>query len=119
MGDIIDKNAAAYERDFQFVPSFRAGVHGGKVVAGECGDSRMEISYFGDTVNTAARVQGLCKETGRPLVVSGDLMDQIALPDGLEKVSLGSYELRGKKEKMEVFGVAVRKDNSRQTHNNR
>jgi class 3 adenylate cyclase len=30
-------------------------------VAGECGDDKREIVYFGDTINTAARMQEKCR----------------------------------------------------------
>jgi len=40
------------------VPKFRIGIHGGSVVAGEVGDHKREIVYFGDTINTA---DGICR----------------------------------------------------------
>lgn len=103
--DIIEENAKSYAQLFGVVPSFRAGFHGGTVVAAKCGDSRQEISYFGDTVNTAARVQELCKQTGHTVVVSGDLMSRIDLPPELKKMSLGRFAMRGKQKEMEVFSV--------------
>src|SRR3546814_12401672 len=56
--------APLYQQEFGLVPGFRAGLHGGSIVAGECGDDKREIVYFGDTINTAARIQ----EIGRACV---------------------------------------------------
>ena len=64
--DLIAARAAAYRREYDAVPEFRAGIHGGPVVVAQCGDFNQEIVYFGDTVNTAARVQQRCKDVGRP-----------------------------------------------------
>ena len=43
------------------VPSFRTGIHSGRVVAGEIGDRRKQIVFVGDVVNTASRVQAEAK----------------------------------------------------------
>jgi class 3 adenylate cyclase len=70
----IAENAASYRREFGSVPNFRAALHAGPLVIGECGDSHRQIAYFGDTVNVTARLQEHCKEVGRPLLVSADLL---------------------------------------------
>lgn len=72
--DRIELKATLYKRDFGLVPGFRASLHGGPIVAGECGDDKREIVYFGDSINTTARIQEVCKETGRQLLISGELM---------------------------------------------
>ena len=71
--DLIAARAAAYRREYDAVPEFRAGIHGGPVVVAQCGDFNQEIVYFGDTANTAARVQQRCKDVGRPLLGSGPI----------------------------------------------
>ena len=58
---MVREKAPDYEREFGVVPKFRTGLHGGPVVASECGDHKQEIVYFGDTVNTAARIEQQCK----------------------------------------------------------
>ena len=54
--ELIVAQSPHYEAEFGVVPRFRAGIHGGPVVASEVGDDKREIVYFGDTVNTAARL---------------------------------------------------------------
>ncbi len=106
--DIITRRAEVYQKRFGRVPGFRAGLHCGRVVAGFTGDSKRQISYFGDTVNTAARLEKTCRELGYNLVASADVIRNTNVPDELEAVELGGYELRGKAEKVELFGIQRR-----------
>jgi class 3 adenylate cyclase len=100
--------AGRYLREFGVEPDFRAGLHAGPIVISECGNSRRQVAYFGDTVNVTARLQAQCKELGRPLLVSGDLLrlierDQL---DGLAVEALGPTELRGRAATVDVFSIA-------------
>lgn len=72
------------------------GMHIGEAIVGEMGPpGRETISAIGDTINTAARLEGRCKEHGVPLILSQALVDhgQIALP---EDATAHEVELRGK-----------------------
>jgi adenylate cyclase len=60
-------------------PDFRAGLHLGPVVAGEIGGFKREITYLGDAMNTAARIEQACRDTGHPLLISKPLLDGAAL----------------------------------------
>jgi class 3 adenylate cyclase len=104
--DRVATLAADYEREFGVVPEFRAGIHAGTVVISECGDSRRQVAYFGDTVNVAARLQAHCKEAGRRLLVSGELSRLLPAAADLVVEPLGPTELRGRSAPVEVFGVA-------------
>ncbi len=103
--DRMERRAPAYEREFGLAPQFRVGLHVGPIVAGECGDDKREIVYFGDTINTAARIQEACKEFQRPLLVSGELLRQMNLPPTYKATSLGKARLRGRKKDIELFAV--------------
>lgn len=103
--DRMARKASLYEREFGLVPKFRAGLHGGPIVAGECGDDKREIVYFGDTINTAARIQEACKAFGRPLLVSGELLRQMNLQPRYTTISLGKAKLRGREKEVELFTV--------------
>lgn len=103
--DRMQLKAPLYEREFGLVPTFRVGLHGGPIVAGECGDDKREIVYFGDTINTAARIQGACKEFRRPLLVSGELLGQMNLQRRYTAISLGKVRLRGREKDVELFAV--------------
>ena len=70
----IRKKNGFYRREYGFVPQFRAGLHAGKVTAGEVGDEKLEIVFHGDTVNTAARIQEECDALGEEILLSEELL---------------------------------------------
>ena len=106
--DRIAALADRYRREFGLVPEFRAGIHAGPVVISECGDSHREVAYFGDTMNVAARLQAHCKEAGRRLLVSGELVGLLPDSPDLLVEPLGATALRGRAAPVEVFAVARR-----------
>lgn len=103
--DKIKKEASRYQEKFGAVPGFRVGLHGGSVIAGECGDDKQEIVYYGDTVNTAARVESACKTFERPMLISLDLLKQIKLRGEYVVENLGAADLRGRSESLEIATV--------------
>jgi adenylate cyclase len=108
--DRIASKAEFYQRRFGRVPDFRVGLHGGSVVAGECGDDKREIVYFGDTINTAARIQEACKSYEQPMLVSGDLLERMQLDDEYKIADIGKVQLRGREHETELFTVSRQQD---------
>jgi adenylate cyclase len=95
----LDRLAAlrpAYVREFGTPVNCRAGLHCGPVVTGEMGSVKKEIAVLGDTVNTAARILELCRQTGDRVLASATLVDRLELPPGVGKRPLGELRLRGK-----------------------
>jgi adenylate cyclase len=70
---VMRRESATYLRQFDVVPTFRVGVHGGDVVVSEQGDTRRSIGVYGDTINIAARMEDAAKEHGLACVLSGDI----------------------------------------------
>jgi class 3 adenylate cyclase len=108
IADSIAEKADSYRQEFGTVPSFRAGLHAGHVVISECGSSRRQLAYFGDTVNVTARLQEHCKEVGRNLLVSSDLLRLMKLKPAFAVEALGEAHLRGRAAAIEVFAVERR-----------
>ena len=108
IADSIAEKADSYRQEFGMVPSFRAGLHAGHVVISECGSSRRQLAYFGDTVNVTARLQEHCKEVGRNLLVSADLLHHMKLKPAFAVEPLGAARLRGRAAATEVFAVERR-----------
>ena len=104
--DLIADQSPCYEAEFGVVPQFRTGMHGGPVVVSEVGDDKREIVYFGDTVNTAARLQSLCKEMERDFLISGDLLTAIMIPPDAKAQYMGEVELRGKAKSLDVYAMS-------------
>ena len=102
----LRQKAPEYERDFGTAPSFRIGLHGGPVVISQCGDQKQEISYFGDTVNTAARIEQQCKALDCGLLISGELLERITLAPGFLAHPKGAVQLRGRAHETQLFTIA-------------
>ena len=86
-------------------PQFRSGIHSGEVVVAEVGDTRRDIVYSGDVVNSSARLLQACRPEGVDLLVSKEATEVIH--EGCHKFlkSHGELQLRGRKGMMEVLTV--------------
>jgi adenylate cyclase len=103
--DQLARRAPDYQREFGAAVTVRAGLHCGPVVTGEMGSVKREIVFLGDTVNTAARIQELCRQTGDRVLASADLIDRLELPRGIAKRSLGDLRLRGKGADLALYAL--------------
>ncbi|OWU76189.1 hypothetical protein ATO3_08000 [Marinibacterium profundimaris] len=83
------------------------GGHWGEVFSGVVGDdTRLEYSVFGDPVNVAARLEGMTKELGAPIVVSRDLLERAGQGAPGEWRLLGRTGIRGRDEGLDVLACA-------------
>ncbi|WP_457106053.1 adenylate/guanylate cyclase domain-containing protein [Methylobacterium sp. P5_C11] len=102
-------DADSWRARFGQVPEFRAALHCGPVVTAEIGLERHKIAYFGDVVNTTARLEALSKTLGVHVLVSADLLARIGpLPDDLTAEALGAHSLRGRAEPLAVAAIRHR-----------
>jgi adenylate cyclase len=104
--DRLNANAETYKNLFGAAPGIRAGLHGGSVVISECGDMKKSIVYFGDTMNTSARLEGEAKRLETDLIISGELLQAIRLPIDITVEPMGSVILRGHDLPTELFALS-------------
>jgi adenylate cyclase len=93
---IIEKNRHEYLAKYGEVPTFRAAVHCGEIVAGEIGDVRREIAYVGDTLNATAKLLEAAKSLGHGILASSNLLERTRLPAGVSAEKLPPLILRGR-----------------------
>jgi adenylate cyclase len=101
----LSQRAGQYRTRFGAAPAVRAAFHAGPVVVGEMGDYRREITMLGDVVNTTARIEQACRDAGKPAILSGTLMDALALPPEFGAEPLGPMPLRGKSEAIDLYAL--------------
>lgn len=100
----LKKRQKYYQENYNFLPFFKAGLHAGIITVTEVGKYKREIAYHGDTINTAARIQGKCNDYKEELLLSDHLMARLSLTS-FEFKQLGSIPLKGKENKIVVHAV--------------
>jgi adenylate cyclase len=104
---VIASESEIYKDKFGLVPEFKSGIHLGKVTAAEIGDIRKEVSYHGDVINTAARLESYCNTLGADIVISDVMAEKVKmlkLPYELSQHE--NVELRGKEALQTVWVVS-------------
>jgi len=94
-----------YELKYSLLPSFKAGIHCGRVIAGEVGIIKRDITYSGDVLNTTSRIQNLCKTYNQEMIVSKALIEELQLVGNYSTEMLGAIKLRGKEKEMQLVGI--------------
>jgi adenylate cyclase len=100
----LEERKDKYLQQYGLLPTFKAGIHCGRVVAGEVGIIKRDITYSGDVLNTTSRIQGMCREFNAEVIVSADLASILQLIN-FSAQTLGSIKLRGKEKEMLLISL--------------
>jgi adenylate cyclase len=85
--------------------SLNIALHTGEVTYGNIGTAdRLDFTVIGPAVNEAARLEGLCKALGKPILISKSFV-QAAQGVREQLLSVGRHLLRGVREAQEVFTI--------------
>jgi adenylate cyclase len=98
----VRREQAEYLRRFGVVPEFRVGIHGGRVVVSEQGDTKRSIGIYGDTINLAARMEDAAKSHGLACVISEAVAQ--ALDRRIDRLlPIGTESIEGVSVPMEIL----------------
>lgn len=104
----IEANSEFWLRTYGRVPRLRAALHGGAIVTAEIGVDHHKITYFGDTINTTARLEALCKTLERPVLISAELAARLTLPEDISAEDLGEHAVKGRGQALGVVSLQRR-----------
>ncbi len=104
----LKKKSTHFENQYKTQPIFKAGLHYGKVIAGEIGVIKRDIAYSGDVLNTTARIQSKCNDFGVLILLSKALL-QLLSPLNKHFISkqVGEVLLRGKEKPVELHTLSI------------
>lgn len=102
---ILSARSQYYMDAYGFVPEFKAGINGGKIMVAEVGYLKRSIAYHGDAINTAARIQGQCNSFERDILLSEKVVKDILKTNQADFIELENIQLKGKKEKVKLFSI--------------
>jgi adenylate cyclase len=94
-----------YVAEFGIEARLRSALHAGPLIVGEMGDVKREIVMLGDTMNTTARIEGVCREMQKDYIASAPALALCPVPTGVRAESLGTVALRGKESGLELFAL--------------
>lgn len=80
------------------------GMQNGKLIMGITGDiKRLDPAIISDTVNTAARVEGLSKHYGTSILLTKECKDNLTNPEEFDFRYLGPVQVKGKQNSIDLY----------------
>ncbi|UII80988.1 adenylate/guanylate cyclase domain-containing protein [Flagellimonas sp. CMM7] len=97
---------AHYLEKYGVFPEFKAGMHGGILMAAEVGFIRKELAYHGDVINTSARIQAECNKHNVNFLLSEKLLNDLGVKKSFSSKPIGDVLLKGKQKEIKIYSIA-------------
>ncbi len=82
------------------------GISTGPMILGVMGfESQTQCSVISDTVNVAARLEALCKELNKEILVSAESLEELQASEEFRFSDLGRHHLKGRQQTVHVYEV--------------
>lgn len=94
-----------YRDQFGVLPKFKAGANLGPATVAEIGVFKRDIAYLSDVLNTAARLESMCRSHNARLLITEALKEALSETEHLSCELVGDLELRGKSQRVGVYRV--------------
>jgi adenylate cyclase len=101
----IQQEVVKFNASGRFPPlNTRVGINTGSMVVGNLGSAkRFDYTAIGDTINLAARLEGLNKYFHTRILISESTKREIG--DKIKTVKLGAFTVAGKRQSVEVYTI--------------
>ena len=107
INEAMSEHAAKIEAKYGERPDIRLAFHKGRIVAGETGFRKRQITYLGNTVNLVSRIESLTKTGIGHYLASNEYLEACEIPSNVSVTPLGAYELKGSQSPMPVSRLEV------------
>ena len=105
MREELSRASGQFEREFGAAPRIRGSLHFGPVIVGEIGDVKRAITFNGDVMNTAARLEELSRKVEGGFLASRAAMDRFSSTPPFAVRDLGRLPIRGRADGIDVIGI--------------
>ena len=105
--DLLEDRVEYYLNTYNVFPTCKASIHEGVVTTGEIGDIKAQIVFHGDSIYVTEQLERECRRLGRPLLVSGSVLNRIELPGVFNKIYCDSLIVEGAGDKIDLYAVEM------------
>ena len=102
---LLQSKSGYYQKKYEVVPEFKAGLNLGPVTVAEVGEIKKELAYHGDVLNTAARIQSKCNDYKKKILISEQIKSRFESQSNYDFEFLGDVFLKGKENSVNIYAV--------------
>ena len=110
---LIKRKSEYYSQNYSLIPEFKAALNIGEVTVAEIGEIKKELAFHGDVLNTAARIQNVCNDFQKRILISQSMKTNLDRQKEFSFGLVGKVKLRGKRQSINIYDVKTSWDRNR------